>query len=268
MNVYQKDVVAKIDQVKKDGGDEAPTNDEDWIIKFQYSHTIGTIFWKAMKLLFEKNIAGLADKIDSINGSELSGDIQNLKYVNKNTADADYILYGLDGVDEFFLIRFGELARLLKNIIPHNNIDSNKPFPVVDIIDLDDLPDLNNLKTTDPKAKNVVFMYTTPQQISGNPGKCLIGGFPHPINTGETYLEPLTSNPYKTTIKNYQVGLLKDVYVNMAFILQILQDNVDKDGNVSFIDLLNAILTGVNEYGVVADIQTTPLLRWATNTAT
>jgi len=246
MNVYQKDVVAKIETEKEDT-DNIPDNDEDWIEKFQFSHTIGSIFWKAMKLLFRGNRLLETDKIDSINGSELSGYVENVKYVNNNTTDKDYILYGLDGVDEFFLVRFGELARLLKNLIPHNNIDSDNPFPIVDIIDLDDIPDLNNLQTTDPKAKNVVFMYTTPQQISGNPGKCLIGGFPHPINAGETYLEPLTSNPYKTTIKNYQVGLLKDVYVNMAFILQILQDNVDKDGNVSFIDLLNAILTSVNE---------------------
>ena len=251
MNVYQKDVVKGItNSGEREDSDNVPDNDEDWIEKFQYSHTIGSIFWKAMKLLYGGNIVGVWDTIDYINGSELStpsDKIENLKYVNGNPADKDYILYGLDGVDEFFLIRFGELTRLLKNLLPHNNIDSDNPLPIVDIIDLDDIPDLNNLKTTDPKAKNVVFMYTTPQQISGNPGKCLIGGFPHPINTGETYLEPLASNLYKTTIKNYQVGLLKDVYVNMAFILQILQDNVDKDGNVSFIDLLNAILTGVNE---------------------
>jgi hypothetical protein len=246
MNVYQKDVVAKIETEKEDT-DNIPDNDEDWIEKFQFSHTIGSIFWKAMKLLFRGNRLLETDKIDFINGSELSGYVENVKYINSNTTDKDYILYGLDGVDEFFLVRFGELARLLKNLIPHNNIDSDNPFPIVDIIDLDDIPDLNNLTPDHPQAKNVVFMYTTPQQISGNPGKCLIGGFAHPINTGETYLEPLVSNPYKTTIKNYQVGLLKDVYVNMAFILQILQDNVDKDGNVSFIDLLNAILTSVNE---------------------
>lgn len=250
MNVYQKDVVDEINQSKRADGDAEPTNDEDWITKFQFSHTLGSIFWKAMKLLFEKNAIWSEDSINVLNRSELStpqSSIKNLKYPTANTADADYILYGLDGWDEFFLVRFGELVRLLKNIIPHNNIDSDNPFPIVDIIDLDDIPDLNNLKTTDLNAKNVVFMYTTPQQISGNPGKCLVGGFAHPINTGETYLEPLTSNPYKTTVKNYQVGLLKDVYVNMAFILQILQDNVDKDGNVSFIDLLNAILTSVNE---------------------
>jgi hypothetical protein len=246
MNVYQKDVVAKIETEKEDT-DNIPDNDEDWIEKFQFSHTIGSIFWKAMKLLFRGNRLLETDKIDFINGSELSGYVENVKYINSNTTDKDYILYGLDGVDEFFLVRFGELARLLKNLIPHNNIDSDNPFPIVDIIDLDDIPDLNNLTPDHPQAKNVVFMYTTPQQISGNPGKCLIGGFAHPINTGETYLEPLVSNPYKTTIKNYQVGLLKDVYINMAFILQILQDNVDKDGNVSFIDLLNAILTSVNE---------------------
>ena len=248
MNVYQKDVVKEITtEEERVETDDIPDNDEDWIEKFQFSHTIGSIFWKAMKLLYGDNTLGVSDKIDSINGSELAGCVENVKYVNSNTTDKDYILYGLDGLDEFFLIRFGELARLLKNIIPHNNIDTDNPFPIVDIIDLDDIPDLNNLTPDHPKSKNVVFMYTTPQQISGNPGKCLIGGFPHPINAGETYLEPLISNPYKTTVKNYQVGLLKDVYVNMAFILQILQDNVDKDGNVSFIDLLNAILSSVNE---------------------
>ena len=246
MNVYQKDVIQGIDKNKQpDNGDTEPDNDEDWITKFQFSHTIGSIFWKAMKLLFSKNSLLSNDTITYINSSELEPHIINFRYPTNNKNNKDYILYGTDtgfmGVNEFFLVRFGTLLKLLKNILPCNNIDPNNPFPIVDIIDLDNESFSN-------------FVYTTDYQVSGDPRKCLVGGFSYPngvVNTSSydktsLFVGELSTNSYKFTYNGYTYGMLKNIYVNMAFILQILQEKTDKDGNVSFIDLMQAILDGIN----------------------
>jgi len=247
MNVYQKDVIQGLDKSKQtDNGDTEPENDEDWITKFQFSHTLGSIFWKAMKLLFAKNPVS-NDTITYINSSELEPFINNFRYPTDNKNNKDYILYGSDtgffGVNEFFLVRFGTLLKLLKNILPCNGIDPNNPSPIVDIIDLDDSSKIFSN-----------FIYTTDYQVSGDPRKCLVGGFTYPSKTKNIppydktsyFIGELATNMYKVPYKGYTYGMLKNVYVNMAFILQILQEKTDKDGNISFIDLMQAVLDGVN----------------------
>jgi len=239
MNVYHRDlaVTSPTDVKEGDNSDDAPENDEDWITKFRFSHTIGYAFWEAMKLLFDKNNSAVPDSIDVISRVDLE---QKLNFPKKtgNPNNADYILYGLEGVNELFYIRFGELFNLLKLLIPVNVDNPSNPQPLIDVIDLDDLS----------KPENRVIMYTEKGQISGNPKKCLIGGYS--LNdTNNIILEELKSNSYLTDIDNKGniVGELRNVYINMPFILQLLEEKKDKDGKVNFIDLVQGILDGVNE---------------------
>lgn len=240
MNVYHRDlaVTSPTDVKEGDNSDDAPENDEDWITKFRFSHTIGYVFWEAMKLLFDKNVDLKMDTIDTISRVDLEQKL-NFPIKTGNPDNADYILYGLEGAmstNELFYIRFGELFNLLKLLIPVNVDNPSNPQPLIDVINLDDLS----------KPENKVIMYTEKGQLSGNPKKCLVGGY---IIGNLMTLDALKFNPYQYDIDNKGniIGLLKNVYINMAFILQLLEEKKDKDGKVNFIELVQGILDGVNE---------------------
>ena len=131
--------------------DENPESDEEWIDKFKFSHSIGYIFWAAMYALngfvVGKNDSFSTDKIDGINKNELKNflrlpqdfevDKEFIKSQNESintyitslntpSTDKDYILYGLDGFDELFYVRFGEFLRLLQILIPVNSDSSTR----------------------------------------------------------------------------------------------------------------------------------------------
>lgn len=240
MNVYHRDlaVTSPTDVKEGDNSDDAPENDEDWIVKFKFSHSIGYIFWEAMKLLFDKNDPLSFDAIDTISRVDLEKKLNFPKKIGDPNS-ADYILYGLEsinGVDELFMIRFGELMSILKLMIPINIDNPSNPTPIVNIIDMDDLS----------KKENWGIMYNETWQISGDPRKCLVGGFSY---NGEHFFPQLNYNSYIEDIdgKGNIVGLLANVYVNMAFILQLLEEKKDKDGKVNFIELVQGILDGINE---------------------
>jgi hypothetical protein len=238
MNVYHKDDLAVDKSKSPDNTDDAPENDEDWISKFRTSHDLGSIFWHAMRLLFEKNSWTGTDKIDTINRSYLLTKAPIIKnwQDSYNTEYADYILYGLDGLDEKFYVRFGELVKLLSIMFPANADDPSNPVPIVNFLDID-LP------------QNKSYMYTEDWQITGNVDKCLVGGFKLLYVEDPTVFnsDKLDVNPYKKTVEGYLVGDLANVYVNMAFVLQILDERKDENGSVSFIDFIQSILDGINE---------------------
>jgi len=257
INTYLKDLSIST-PVNSDTNDDNPESDEEWINKFKFSHSLGYIFWGAMYALNDffvgKNDSFNTDKIDGINKNELKSILQlpsdftpdtvltksqnenvnnYINSINTPTSDKDYILYGLDGFDELFYIRFGELLRLIQILIPVNK-ETTPPTPIL------------NIDTTS------IFMYTTSYQISGNPRVCLVGGFDIPNGSSTTSFlnddSTLKTNPYKYILNNNVLhGNINNIYVNMAFVLQTLENFKDENGKVTILDMLKSILDGINE---------------------
>jgi len=155
-----------------------------------------------MKLLFDKNNSAVPDSIDTISRIDLEKKL-NFPKQTGNPNNADYILYGLEGnigTDELFLIRFGELLNILQMLIPKNVDNPSNPTPLITIMDVDDLS----------KPENWVLMYNEPFQISGDPRKCLVGGFKY--GTYE-FFPQLGNNSYVQDIdgKGHTVGALKNI---------------------------------------------------------
>ncbi len=248
VNTYIKDLNKK---PTSQNDDSEPETDEDWITKYKYSHTIGNIFHIAYSRLDRGGNIGSLNKKDIV---ELSANEKfNRTLTNILTLglydsfgstevpeglDKDYISVKNEGSDLYY-IRFGELLNVIQSITPNNVTDSSKPVPLL------------NVKPLSEDGKEIpILMYTENYQISGDPRVSFVGGF-NMNDIGEdnnniSIVPELNSNPFKIVKNSILLGNLNNVYINMGFILGQLVNNQDEDGKVILIDLLKAILDGVN----------------------
>jgi hypothetical protein len=257
INQYLRDLGEK-DESQKD--DSTPSNDDDWIMKYKFAHTIGHIFFLAKSKLKGGNLASLnAKDIKELSFTEqlLENNITSITltvatlgtnliaksifdFFNPSEVpdglDKDYIKIASEGPDLYY-IRFGELLNLLQTLIPYNTTDPTKPVPLLTV------------KILDENKKEVpIPMYTENYQLSGDLRVSLVGGYDMNEVDGKTehLIFELDSNPYRKVQDGVLVGNLNNVYVNMAFILSKLTDLKDKDGKVVLVDFLKSVLEGIN----------------------
>lgn len=235
MNVYVKDFLITEENKEQNSDQEAPETDFEWIDKYKNAHSIGSIFWLKKQQLDSKDY--ITDSI--IPSSEDNGKINYL--VTEN---------------EFYYVRLGEFLNILKLLIP-SNIETSPNTPLLNI------------------DKTSKFMFTNKLQISGDPRICIVGGFKieadknqiassykhylsissiisslkliNPEDNPRKVIPILDSVPFKEITNNIFHGNVNNIFINMSFILSKLNDSKDENGKVSFIDLINGILTGINK---------------------
>jgi hypothetical protein len=241
VNTYIKDFKSSTSEPS----DSAPETDKDWITTYKYSHTIGNIFFKAYTKLEVANAS-----LTSINSQDIQGELSTFDKIIDYIPfvrlffqpevppgkSKDYIR--LTGSSGLYYVRFGEFLRILQLLVPNDVTNSSKPTSLINIISK------NNKGEPLP-----ITMYTENYQISGNPRICMVGGFKMNDLRGEDVeiLPDLNSNSFKTSANGIMVGDLNNVYVDMAFILQKLNDLQDGNNKVALIDLLKSVLEGINK---------------------
>jgi hypothetical protein len=94
--------------------------------------------------------------------------------------------------------------------------------------------------------ENIIAVYN--RQISADPGVCLFNTFfGYPSGGGSAFLpsgNEFRFQPDGATTNNY--GKLMNVYFNMIYILNSLNDLKDEDGKIPLIDFLNIFTNGFN----------------------
>jgi hypothetical protein len=199
-----------------------PTPDE--VIKsFKDAHEIGKWFYKNQQIL------------SSLSPGETNG------FSTITTTDSEYS--GRDGNEssvafikqtfvgeqkEQYYVRFGHfLAFLKKYIIP--KVDNQQ---------------INILKINNRVKSNII--YTQSGQISSNPGVC---GFKTTYKDGQILFngcdEFVAPNSGTEKFNNNRYGYLMNIYINITFILTLLDSLKDEKGKVSLYDLLSNICQGI-----------------------
>ena len=199
-----------------------PNTSEDTIISFAQSSTIGTVFADIQKLIPKTNTIGT--NTYSLDGSK-SVDYFSQSYTTGQTQ---------------YFVRFGTFLQLIKNsIIPTINNTSEK---------------ILNVGDTD---SDKILIYTPPKQIPSDPRICAFkktlpaieveynipGATGFTSSTSEQTLYP-DIDDFVISKGNNSYGKLMFCYFNMVFILKLLEDSKDTEGNVSLISLLNSMMSG------------------------
>jgi len=161
----------------------------------------------------------------------------NKDYLNfyNNTSIFEDIkkFFGGDPDDEYsYYIRFQTLLEFIKNdILVKFTNQGDKKFPIVDINTNKDL--------------NVMSIF--PNQISIDPRICIIKStyFNPPIDEDKVPFYTLMEL-FSSTKDGVNHGKLMNIYLNFAFIKNILKNNLDNKGNLSLYNFLKAICDGIN----------------------
>jgi len=187
-----------------------PKTSEETIISFAQSSTIGAKFAEIQKLI-------------PIDGN-LSSFFAKAKFglnVYPNSNNVDYFSQKYSNGTTQYFVRFGTFLQLLEDsVIPIISNGNEKILKVGDI------------------NSDKILIYSPPKQIPSDPRIC---AFKKEVEGRTIYpslpdfIKPEGNNLY---------GKLMFCYFNMVFILKLLEDLKDKDGNVSLISLLNSMMSG------------------------
>lgn len=184
-----------------------PKTSEETIVSFAQSSTIGAKFAEIQKLI----------PLGSLFSTSNSG----LNTYHAGTTTVEYFSQQyLNGSVQYF-VRFGTFLKLLEDsIIP---VISNGNEKI--------------LKVGNTNSDSILI-YSPPRQMPSDPRICAfkkeVEG--RTIYSGiSDFIVNKNGNPY---------GKLMFCYFNMVFILKLLEDLKDKDGNVSLISLLNNMMSG------------------------
>jgi hypothetical protein len=114
------------------------------------------------------------------------------------------------------------------------------------------IPKVNNSQINLLKVNNRVksnIIYTLPRQVSCDPGVCMFdssfGNGALKLFPGADQFSVPNSGGYK--FKGNRYGYLMNVYVNLIFILTLLDSLKDEKGKVSLYDLLSGICQGISD---------------------
>ena len=182
---------------------------EETIISFAQSSTIGAKFAEVQKLIpfdgvFSKSDFGL-----------------NVYPSNSNIIDYFSQKYS-NGTTQYF-VRFGTFLQLLEDsVIPVVNNGNEKI-----------------LKVGNVNSDNILI-YSPPRQIPSDPRIC---AFKKEVE-GRTIYSSISDFIVNKGNDNNSYGKLMFCYFNMIFILKLLEDLKDTEGNVSLISLLNSMMSG------------------------
>jgi len=156
----------------------------------------------------------------------LTGDDKAISYsfpeTNSNfyTGKKDIVKINWDNSEPMYYYRLGSFLKFLEKVLL---IYTKKGDPIIQI----DYDDAN-------------YVFHSPLQISSDPNICLIR---NKLNTIELF--PICEK-YEFAIGNTTVGILMNVYINFTHILDIIDANINEEGKISLISLLEKICEGIN----------------------
>ena len=148
-----------------------------------------------------------------------------------------------DGADETYYVRLGTFLAYIQNYLMPKCVTSNA-----------DLKDYSPLLNID-YDQNTNLMYAYKWQVGVDPRLCVVG---RTINIIQGLLwetkedvsfsgdcSPFIDSDYSTSGLEY--GNIMNIYVNMVFILNKIDELKDNKNKTSLFDLLKGILDGINE---------------------
>jgi len=210
------------DKTTEEDEEEETTTEEPTIESFKDKHQIGRLFFNAKKALsknpqFKKGCRALE--------TDLLKDITFEKTEIKHFLQQNY-----NGTDPQYYIRLGSLLAFIQEKVYAKYVkgSANK----ISLLKYD-----YNIKDN--------IAYTVGNQVSMDPRVCLINT--SVTTTSATYVFAPEGEEYVTTIANFKVGQIMNIYVNMLYILKTLDSNLTPDNSSTTIDFLNSMLTDISK---------------------
>lgn len=196
-----------------------PKTSEETIISFAQSSTIGAKFAEIMKTIGTGDITqDLSTTIPIVGFTPI---------INTTTKNVDYFCQEFQGGvnNTQYFVRFGTFLQLLEDIV---------------------IPVINNGNEKILKVGNInsdrILIYSPPRQVPSDPRVCVFkkeikkeGNTIQLFSGLSNFIDNKNGNSY---------GKLMFCYFNMVFILKLLEDLKDTDGNVSLVSLLNSMMSG------------------------
>jgi hypothetical protein len=252
------------DKTTQEEQQEEETDEEPTIESYKDKNQFGRFFYSAANLLDNEGTYPTVPDVIGNNGATYYKSVlmTNQGEVNllKQLFDGEISFFPWNWKDNnMYYIRFGALLYFIQNSLLPVYKNGNSQTPLIFI----DYTTENNLA------------YFNPFQVSANPEICVIntqikGTY---NNEPETWYLGVGGDPYVTDIGGIKVGQIMNIYVNMAHVLQLV-DNNTTEGEVSLIELLTSLcsdissaLGGVNSFepfideesNVIRIIDQTPL---------
>jgi hypothetical protein len=146
---------------------------------------------------------------------------------------SEYVQIGFKQKSYQWYIRFGNLLESINKLLIHNlKSDTGQKFTTLKI---DSNPETN-------------IMYFMPNMVSIDPKVCIIENLE--VQKPEGYVDKIFGglNSFKRNFKgnNSSYGNIMNIYVNMNHVLELL-NQVDKDGNIIFMDFLRNLCSNINK---------------------
>jgi hypothetical protein len=203
--------------------EEETTDEEPTIESFKDKHSIGRLFFNAKKAINKSNI--LAQQGCRAIETDL---LNNIPF--EKTGIKHFLQQNYNGIESQYYIRLGSLLAFIQERVfakYTKGADSKTSM----------------LKFDYNTANNLI--YTVSNQISMDPRVCLIKT--SVTTTESTYVFAPAGEDYVTTISNFKVGQVMNVYVNMLYILKTLDSILTPDNSSTTIDFLTTILSDINK---------------------
>ena len=203
--------------------EEETTDEEPTIESFKDKHEIGKLFFDA-KQAINKSAISIQQGCRAIETDLLN----NIPF--EKTGIKHFLQQNYNGIESQYYIRLGSLlAFFQEGVFPKYTKGADSKIPILKC----DYNTVNNL------------VYTVGNQISMDPRVCLINT--SVTTTESTYLFAPAGEEYVTTIANFKVGQIMNVYVNMLYILKTIDSNLTPDNASNVTDFLNSMLSDINK---------------------
>ena len=224
------------DKTTQEEQQEEETNEEPTIESYKDKNQFGRFFYNAANLLDNEGTYPVVPGISGNNGA-----VYYKSVLMTNQGEVNLLKQLFDGPIAFwpwnwkdnnmYYIRFGALLYFIQNSILPVYKKGNSQTPLIFI----DYTTENNLA------------YFNPFQVSADPRICVINtqikGTHN--NEPETWYLGVGGDPYVKDIEGIKVGQIMNIYVNMAHVLQLV-DNNTTEGEVSLIELLTNLCTDIS----------------------
>ena len=233
--------------------DTEPVSDNDWVMKFKFSHEIGKLFYN----VFSSNKQNNSAEVNIIPVDSIQQAAAYKRVLNNSSIpvfqDGDF-LHAVKP-DKYY-IRLGSFLNFIQYLMFLANVkNAGDPKPI--------------LKIDTDKDGNLMYSNAT-QLISSNPNVCIVGGYSFSSSTGNV-IDVIKSIPsefgWKIDNDVFKPSRIMNIYLNTSFILQQLESAKDDNGKVAFFGFIQSVLIEVNKaLGSLNSLEM--VINDSTNTAT
>jgi hypothetical protein len=224
------------DKTTEEEQQEEETDEEPTIESYKDKNQFGRFFYDAINLLDNEGTYPIVPGIRGNNGATYYKSVlmTNQGEVNllKQLFDGESAFWPWNWKDNnMYYIRFGALLYFIQNSLLPVYVKGKSQTPLIFI----DYTTENNLA------------YFNPFQVSADPRICVINTQVKGTynNEPETWYLGVGGDPYVKDIGGVKVGQIMNIYVNMAHVLQLVENNAT-EGEVSLIELLTNLCTDIS----------------------